>query len=509
MKKNFRIVSFLLISLLLISFSICTAGAADPKQTLKVGIGTDITTFDMKIFDSTNDLKSARLIFEPLIELDPEALDNYLPVLATSWEQKDATTWIFNLREGVKFTDGTPFNAAAVKFTLEGLIDALKTKRFNGMISIVNIIDDYKVEIKLKEPRSNFMTGLTQPSSGIVSPTAVAKYGEEWFKNPVGTGLFKLDEWLPGTHISYIRNDDYWGTPAKLEKLYLIPIANESTRVMALKSGAIDVCEDLPAHEVAGLEADPNYRVQIQPQLRTVFFILNTLDATLKDKRVRQAIALGIDTNAIHKYTMEGLAPEAIYGLLSPLILKKDAPLGYGYDPERAKALLAEAGYADGLEIELWIPEGRYAKGTEICQVVQGQLKKIGIDIKLSLMEAGAFWGSTCNYDIDKKHQILLVGWLMDTDPFATFYSLFRSDSITGFANYRFSSFDTRLLLAGRTADVSERSKLYRTMDKEVVEDAALIPIYYAAMIYGIDEKVQNFAGHPTDYLLIADTSIK
>ena len=112
MKKNFRIVSFLLISLLLISFSICTAGAADPKQTLKVGIGTDITTFDMKIFDSTNDLKSARLVFEPLIELDPEALDNYLPVLATSWEQKDAKTWIFNLREGVKFTDGTPFNAA-------------------------------------------------------------------------------------------------------------------------------------------------------------------------------------------------------------------------------------------------------------------------------------------------------------------------------------------------------------------------------------------------------------
>ena len=147
MKKNFRIFSFLLIFLLLISFNV----SAQPEQILKVGIGTDITTFDMIIYESSNDIKVATMVFETLFNLDPDVLDNYIPVLATSWEKKDDTTWIFNLREGVKFTDGTPFNAAAVKFTLERAIPGLKSKRFQGMIKVVNIINDYQVEIKLKE----------------------------------------------------------------------------------------------------------------------------------------------------------------------------------------------------------------------------------------------------------------------------------------------------------------------------------------------------------------------
>ena len=509
MKKNFRIVSFLLISLLLISFSVCTAVAADPKQTLKLGMSTDITTFDMVRFSPTVDLKVGSLVFETLITLDREALDNYLPVLATSWEQKDSKTWIFTLREGVKFTDGTPFNAAAVKFTLERAITPLKSKRFQGMIQVVNIINDYKVEIKLKEVSSSFMSSLTTMTAGMVSPTAVAKYGEDWFKNPVGTGQFILDEWIPGRYIALTRNDDYWGTPARLEKVVLVPIPNEATRVMALKSGEINICEELPTHDVANLEADPNYRVQIQPQVMTVFFALNTLDATLKDKRVRQAIALGIDMNAIHKYTLQELIPEAKYGFLPPQVLKKDELIGYGYDPERAKELLAEAGYADGVEISLWLAAGAHAKNVEICQVVQGQLKEIGIDIKLNMMESGAFWGSVCNHDIDKKHQIIELGWMVNPDPFTTFYGLFRSDAICGFSNYRFSSFDARLLLASKTVSAAERSAMYLAMDKHIVEDVAVIPIYYSVKIYGINEEVQNFVGHPMDFLFLTDTYIK
>jgi len=508
MKKDFKIFCIVFVFLLLISFNIY-ADDANPEQILKVGIGTDIGTFDVIKFTSSNDMKAASLVFETLITLDPNDLGMPVPLLATSWKQINEITWIFNLRKGVKFIDGTPFNAAAVKFSLERAITALKSSRFQGMIKVVNIINDYQVEIKLKEPSSSFFTGLSRQTASIISPTAVKKYGEDWFKNPVGTGMFKLEEWIPGRYVAFTRNEDYWGTPAKLEKVVFYPIVNEDTRLMSFKSGEINVCEDLPAYEVPNIEADPNLNIQIQPQLRTIFLTLNTLCDTLKDIRVRKAIALAIDKEGIFKYVMEGIAPEAKYGLFPPQILTKDEPIGYGYDPELAKKLLAEAGYADGLELELWVPEGRYAKGVEICKVVQGQLSKVGIKVNISIMESGSFWELTSNYDIDKKFQMLLIGWLLPPDPFPVFLVLFNSDSNVNFSNYRFPGFEARNILASRTADKDERDQIYLDMDKEVVEYVAIIPIYYGAMIYGVNAEVQEFAGHPMDYLLIADTWIK
>ncbi|MBE3138367.1 MAG: hypothetical protein IMZ63_00970 [Actinobacteria bacterium] len=502
MKKNFRIFSFLLIFLLLISFNV----SAQPEQVLKIGIGTDITTFDMINYQGTNDLKSGSMVFESLIELDPDALDNFIPVLATSWEQKDETTWIINLREGVKFTDGTPFNAAAVKFTLERASTGLKSKADVGMIKVVNIINDYQVEIKLHYAASNFMPGLSMQTAGMISPTAVEKYGEDWNKNPVGTARFKLEEWKPGIHIAYTRNEDYWGTPAKLDKVIFYPIPNEATRIMTFRAGEIDVCEDLPAHEVPSIEADPNSRIQIQPNLRTIFLALDTLNDTLKDKKIRQAIALGIDKESIHKYTMEELAPEAKYGFLPPYLQKRSELIGYPYDPKRAKELLAEAGYADGLVIDLWVPEGRYAKGEEIAQVVQGQLKEIGIDVKISIMQSAAFWGETIIPDIEKPFQMLLIGWLINPDPVATYIELFQSGSITNFFNY---NMDEKILSASTAVGADARNAVYLSMDREVIEEAAMIPIYYASMIFAINEKVQDFASHPMDYLRLEDTYIK
>jgi ABC-type transport system substrate-binding protein len=354
------------------------------------------------------------------------------------------------------------------------------------------------------------MSSLAMMTAGIISPTAFEKYGADWNKNPVGTGRFKLEEWKPGIHIAFTRNEDYWGTPAKLEKVIFYPIPSEATRVLSFKAGEIDVCEDLPAHEVPSIEADPNFKIKIQPQLRTVFFGLDMLGVTLKDIRVRKAIAYGIDRESISKYTMEGLAPEAKYGFLPPIIIQKDKLSGYPYDPELAKKLLAEAGYADGLEIELWAPEGRYSKGVEICQVVQGQLKEIGIDVKLNVMEAAVYWNQTCNADLEKKHQMLLLGWGMNADPYATYFALFNTDSITNFFNHRDPGFEAKLLLASRTMDDVKRNEMYLAMDKEVVEEKVIvIPIYYGAMIFAINEKVQDLGTHPMDTLFLEDTWIK
>ncbi|GAF69840.1 unnamed protein product, partial [marine sediment metagenome] len=177
-------------------------------QTLTFGMGVDCASFDIPNHRVGQDLRIGELVFDTLITLDENL--NYVPSLATSWEQKDDLTWIFNLRKGVKFTDGTPFNAEAVKINLERASETLKGPTFLYMLSTVNILDDYKVEIKLKYPSAPFISNLTDIVTAILSPASIEKYGDELFQNPQGTGMFKLEkeEWEPGLQIVFTRNED-------------------------------------------------------------------------------------------------------------------------------------------------------------------------------------------------------------------------------------------------------------------------------------------------------------
>lgn len=504
MKKEFKIFCLLSLFLVLISFHAYADTEQESEQILRYGIGADILTFDLPNYRSSNDLMVGSLIFERLVEND-QSMQNYIPALATSWERIDDLTWIFNLREGIKFTDGTPFNAEAVKISLERAAKSLKGQTYQGMISTVNILDDYKVEIKLKEPSAPFFSYLTMPTAAIFSPTAVEKYGDLLFQNPVGTGMFKLEEWIPGTHVVLTRNEDYWGTPVKLEKVIFIPIANEATRVMSFKAGELDVIENLPAHEVPAIEADPNSKLMIVPQLRTLWIGFNCSDPILKDAKVRQAIAHAIDRESIIKFTMEGLTREANLGALTPEIMKTDPPLSLDYDPELSKKLLAEAGYKDGLTLNLWTPEGRYAKDYEIAQVVQGQLQNVGINTNLSNVE----WASYLDALDRLESQIFVLGWGLQKNPDAFFTACFHSEGEANWAGYYNTELDKMIDAAAILSDQEVIEKAYYEMNKLIIEEAVIFPIYYTTNLFAVKSGVEEFVVHPKELLNLSKTWIK
>lgn len=504
MKKEFKIFCFLLLFLVLMSFYVYAVNEKTSGGILRVGIGADLTSFDMSSYKSGVDLMLGALVFDRLVAFDKN-MQNYIPQLATSWEKKDDLTWIFNLRKGVKFTDGTSFNAEAAKISLERTSKAIRGQRFHGMISTVNILDDYKIEIKLKEPSASFFPNLTEATGSMFSPTALEKYGEEFFKNPVGTGMFKLEEWIPGQHVVLTRNEEYWGPPAKLEKVIFVPIPNVASRVMAFKGGDLDVIENLPAHEAPSIEKDPNYKLMSVPQLRTVWIGFNCGDAILKDPKVREAIAHAIDRESIIKYVMENRVREANLGLLPPEIMKTDPPLSLNYDPALSKKLLAEAGYKGGLKLQLWTPEGRYVKDLEIAQVVQGQLQSVGIDVSITVME----WSSYLAALSRKEQQMFVLGWAVTKPPDSFFRACFHSEDTSNWANYKVKEVDKMIDEAVKLSDEEEINQAYYELNKIIIENAVVFPIYYTTMLYGLRSNVEEFSVHPMELLDLSKTWIK
>lgn len=504
MKKEIKIFCILFLFLVLIIFYVYADNVNASGGILRYGTGTDVLTFDMPNYRSRNDMIVGSLMIETLYRWD-ESMENPIPMLATSWERIDDLTWIFNLRKGVKFTDGTSFNAEAVKISLERSSKALKGERYLGMISNVNILDDYKVEIKLKEESGPFFANISHPTAAIYSPTAIEKYGDELLYNPVGTGWFKLEEWLPGTHVVLTRNEDYWGPPAKLEKVIFIPIPSEATRVMSFKSGEIDIIENLPAHEVPFIEADPNSKLIIVPQLRTFWVGFNCGDPILQDSRIRRAIAHAIDREDIIKYTMEGLVREANLGIYPPDVIITDPPLYLNYDPELSKKLLVEAGYEDGLELLLWTPEGRYAKGVEISQVVQGQLKDVGIDISVRIMEYSSYVDALNRFE----GQMHILAWGLTKHPDSFVRACFHSESAANWANYRSAELDKMIDEAVLISDKEELTKAYNEINKIIIEEAIIVPIYYVTKLYGLNSGVEEFSVTAAEFLDLSKTWIK
>lgn len=503
MKNRFKIICFLIIILAFTSFHVFAENEAKSGGTLRYGIGADLITFDMPNYRSSNDLIIGSLIFDTLVSFDNN-MENYIPRLATSWERKDDLTWLFNLRKGVEFTDGTPFNAKAVKISLERASTALKGQRFHGAISNVKIIDDYTVEIELKERNAPFFPNLTWLTGAIFSPTALEKYGDDFYRNPVGTSRFKLEEWIPGTHVVLTRNENYWGVPAKLDKVVFVPIPNEASRVMSFKSGELDVIENLPPHEIPSIEADPNFKVMTFPQLRTVWVGFNCGDEILKNVTVRKAIAHAIDRKSIIEFTMENIVKEANLGLLPEQIMKTDPPLSLDYDPELSRKLLAEAGYENGLKLELWTPEGRYLKDVEIAQVVQEQLRDVGIDVSVRVIEYSSYIDAINRLD----QQMFILGWGLSKNSDSLFRGCFHSASASNWVNYRDKELDKMIDETVKSSNEEEIKKSYYEMNKIIIENAVVFPIYYTTMPYGLSSKVEEFSAHPMEVLDLSKTWI-
>ena len=491
---------FLVLSCLVFGGQLNLAGAE--KGVLKFGIGVDATILDPHNYKAVTDLLVINLIYENLVTFDVNM--KLVPALATSWVAIDDTSFRFMLRKGVKFHDGTPFKAEAVKINIDRMKDAPRSRAYFGIIESATIEDDYTIVVKLKRPYAPFLKNLCHPAGGMISPNAIEKYRKELGHHPVGTGRFKLSEWRPKEKLVLVRNEDYWGEKAKLEKFIYIPIPEEGTRAMAFESGEIDVISDPLPHRIADFKANKNITVTTGPATRMVWVGFNTGDKVLKNVKLRQAIGHAINRDEIVKYVIEGLAINA-QQIIPGIIEEFDKKYNFDYNPKKAKKLLKEAGYPKGLELNLWTPEGRYLKDRQIAEAVQAQLGKIGIKTKLRVMEWGAYLDSLFRHE----QQLYIIGWGFSTgDPDAPLRSCFFSTEKFNFSNYQNSNMDALLDKGVSELDPNKRHSIYEDIQQLLIDEAVMIPIYHKLNIYATSKKVKNFYPHPMELIEISETTV-
>ena len=458
-------------------------------------------------------------IIEPLIALAPDG--SLEPRLATSWEFIDDTRLRFKLREGVTFHDGTPFNAEAVKFTWDRALFADPPGRWKGLagpIEAVEVVDDYTVDIVTSVPYGPLLLTSTMIYTGVVSPTAVEKFGEEYGRNPVGTGPFKFVEWRTNDRIVLEANEDYWrGRPA-LDRVVFRVVPEDGARMLALQAGEADMVLNPPPADVAALEGNPDFKVAEADSVQVFYFGFNLEKPPVDDLRVRQAVAHALDIPLIVESILEGGATVAT-SVISPSVLgyaDMNLQERYPYNPERAIELLEEAGYTMGsdgimmkdgepLVLEILPATGRYLKDREVAEVIQEFLRQVGIVAELDTFE----WATTfpLSQEDPLQYHAVTFAWLTTTtDADYTLYSNFRSDELppVSWNKYRYSNpqVDEWLAQARSSLDTDQRVELYGQVQEQLAVDLPSIPIYNTNELAALSAEVQNFTVHPVQYIL-------
>jgi peptide/nickel transport system substrate-binding protein len=365
--------------------------------------------------------------------------------------------------------------------------------------------DDYTLLIRTKHPFAPFLNNMCHPVGSMISPAALEKYGKDIGRHPVGTGKFVFEKWLPNQRIVLKRNDNYWGPKPSLTTVNLIPIPEEGTRTMAFESGEIDIVSAPAPHRVAKFKKDDDVTVTVTPAARTVWLGYNLKDKVLSNPKVREAIALAINRKELVNDVAEGLALDAT-GWIPSIIQKSDQNFNYPYDPAKAKKLLAEAGYPNGLDIKLWTPEGRYLKDRQIAEALQAQLSDVGIRAHLSVMEWAAYVAALFR----SEQQLFIWGWAFQVgDPDSMLRENFYSTSSYGCTGYQNQEFDKMLDKAVSTFDPESRKKQYDAIQQLLFKDVVGAPIYFSENIFAMHNNVNGFIPHPLELIVLDKTKVK
>jgi len=458
-------------------------------------------------------------IFEKLVKHDENM--ELQPSLATSWEAVDDTTWEFKLQEGVKFHDGTDFNAEAVKANIERLIDpdvAAPTAYLLEMIREVVAVDDYTVQFKTEYPFSGLPAHLAHSASGMISPEMIkADYaamgdgeapGTAINEKPIGTGYFKFDEWQPGQYVRLVKNEDYWDGAALLDSVTFKVVPEDLTRIAELNTGDSHITNPLSASDVGQIESTEGLSFIQQGSVSLDYLGFNMDKEPFNDKLVRHAISMAIDKTQIIDGITDGYAKEAV-GPLAPNVFGYDENLaGLEYNPEEAKKLLEEAGYPDGFETTIWTNDTR--ERMDIATNVQAQLEEIGIKVEIEVFEWGAYLEEIGN----GAHDMFILGWSNSTaDGDVGLYPLFHSDNIGPPGNRTFmdnEELDSLLVEARQAADESERIELYKQAQELLVEEAPMVYLMHKDYLLGVNDSVKgDLAMTPTKMLQLKDVYIE
>ena len=511
--------AFLIVAVML---ALAAPATAQPAGTLVVGLVAEPVNLDPAQVTDLNSNRVGRRVVETLVTF-PDESTQVVPGLAESWTiSKDGLQYTFKLRSGIKFHDGTPLTAEAVKFSIERQINpehpAHKLGKypfanfFFGNVKAVEVLSDERVAFLLKEPRASFLAILTAGAASIVSPTAVMKSGPDYPLQPVGTGPFKFGSWDRGQRVVLEKNPAYWKSPVKLDRVIYRPIVEDQARLTELLTGSLDVIVGVPPDFVGQLESGGKVGVLKQVGAHVWYLGINNQKKPFDDKRVRQALNYAVNKEAIVRDVLKGTGTPS-RGPVLPNTWAADATLkAYPYDPARARKLLAEAGYPNGFSTTLWVPESGSGMQSPVAMstVMQSNLKAVGVNVVLQTMEWGAFLAKLRT----KEQELFALSWMAGTeDPDMVMYPLLHSSQWTpngpNRALYKNPKFDDLLQQARLTTDQARRASLYKEAQRILVDDAPWIFVDHEIQIAAVARRVQGFKLHPSFDLRVETISLK
>ncbi len=495
--------------LLLISFVFSGCGGAEKGESGGVLIfarSGDSVGLDPGRETDGESFYIADNVFETLVEFKPGTTE-VQPCLAKSWTvSDDGLEFVFKLEENVKFHDGTDFNADAVVFSIERQFK--KDHPFNNLgpwqywgymdmdniIESVEAVDAYTVKFTLKRKEAPFVANLAMNFAAIVSPAAVEKSGEDFRSNPVGTGPFKFVSWQKDDNIVLERNDDYWREKAYLDRLIFKVIPDATARYLALKKGEVDIIDFPSPEDLEDVNSNPDIKVIQQAGLNVGYLAMNCDTEHFADVRVRQAVNYAID---------KGETGTAATNPIPPGMWSYNKSLkGYKTNIEKAKKLLAEAGYPDGFDTNIWaMPVSRpyNPNGRKVAEIMQAQLAKVGINAEIVSYD----WGIYLDKTADGEHEMALLGWTGDNGDPDNFLNVLLSSTAAekpagNISFWRNEEFTDLIAKAKEDSNYSSRVKYYKKAQVIFEKECPWVPIAHSLVTEPMKKTVMGFVLYPT-----------
>jgi len=511
------------------------AGAAAAQRpapvaggTLIYGRGMDAVGLDPAHESDGESFKVCDNLYECLVRFSDEGTD-VEPQLATSWTTSpDGKEWTFNLRRGVRFHCGDPMDAAAVAYSLERQWGAREPRLpdygvggpypfwgYLGMdevLEAVEVLDPMTVRFRLKEPSAPFLSNLACNFAAVVCPRHARERGQEFFRNPCGTGPFRFVEWERAESITVERFPDYWDFPPYLDRIVFRSIPENSTRFFELLSGSIHMMDGIPPDDVAAIEKNRSLKLLGAPGMNIAYLAMNLDHEPFGNVLVRRAVCHAIDKQAIASGLYADLADVAV-GPVPPNVFGADPDLvDYEYDQDKARELLEEAGYAEGFETTLWTmsgPRPYMPQPVRLAQVIQADLAAVGIHAKIVSFE----WGTYLDRVHRGHHDMALLGWQADNgDPDNFLYIHFDKTAAVppagNIAFYRNERVHELLVAGQRTVVPEERIPFYLEAQEIIHRDAPWVPLVHTMELAAMRRDVTGYRLHPTGRVLLSRVTL-
>ncbi|MDY6857732.1 MAG: ABC transporter substrate-binding protein [Pseudomonadota bacterium] len=492
--------------------------AQTPPGVLIVGQIAEPKALDPAAVTAVNDFRILMNVYDGLVRYKSGTLE-VEPALAASWTiSEDGTEYTFKLREGVTFHDGSALTADVVKFNFDRMLQddhpyhdtgPFPLSFFFSSIDATEVVDPLTVKFTLSAPYAPFLSNLAYPTGLIVSQAAVEKFGADFGRNPSGTGPFKFAEWRSNEAVVVERNPDYWDGAPSLEAVVFRPITDANTRTAEMLAGGIDLMVEVPPVALSQFQGDA-FSVVEQAGPHVWFLILNAKEGPFANKLVRQAANYAVNKAALVNDVLEGTA-EVAAGPTPPAFAwaYNDALEPYPYDPEKARALLAEAGEED-LSLTFYVTEGGSGMLDPVAMgtAIQADLEAVGFDVKIETYEWNTFLGNV-NPGLEGKADMAEMAW-MTNDPDTLPFLALRTEAWPdkgGFNSGYYSNpeVDTLLEEARVATDQAERAALYKKMQVIVQEDAPWVFVANWKQNAVTSDKVEHFALEPSFFLLLKD----